>query len=350
MNFINDKINDLVANQVIPGMTYAIIKDDTINIGSSGYKALLPSSTIVQDDTIYDIASLTKVLVIVPLISQLIDKKIVNFDDKVIKFLPQFKHSDITIYQLLTHTSGLPADLTSKEILSKEKILEQIYSLDKTYKTGSKVVYSDIGYMLLGEVIEHIYHQPLDIIAKENLFIPLEMNDTSYNPLDKDRCAPTEVTLDRGIIQGIVHDEKACSMNGVAGNAGVFSTAHDLAHFVSMILNNGVYKGKKILSEEIVSYYFEPLIYEQERNRYRSLCFIVGNNDLVIKEGNNDIISFNGFTGPSISIDRKNNLGIVLMTNRVHPTRNNRLISDERSKITNLVYKNLVYSKTRLTL
>lgn len=175
------------------------------------------------------------------------------------------------------------------------------------------------------------------------------MNDTSYKPLDKERCASTEVTKDRGVIQGIVHDEKACSMNGIAGNAGVFSTAHDLANFVSMILNNGMYKDKRILSEEIINLYFQPLIYEQERNRYRSLCFIVGNNDLVIEEGNNDIISFNGFTGPSISIDRNNKLGIVLMTNRVHPTRDNRKISVERPKIANLIYENLVYSNKRLT-
>lgn len=145
MEFLNDKINDLVADNVIPGMTYAIIKDETVNIGSSGYKSLLPLPTMVKDDTIYDIASLTKVLVIVPLISQLIDNEIVNFNDKVTKYLPRFKYSDITIYQLLTHTSGLPADLSSKEIL------EQIYSLDKIYEPGSKVVYSDIGYILLGE-------------------------------------------------------------------------------------------------------------------------------------------------------------------------------------------------------
>ncbi|MBQ9319039.1 MAG: beta-lactamase family protein [Bacilli bacterium] len=349
MEFLNDKINDLVADNVIPGMTYAIIKDETVNIGSSGYKSLLPLPTMVKDDTIYDIASLTKVLVIVPLISQLIDNEIVNFNDKVTKYLPRFKYSDITIYQLLTHTSGLPADLSSKEILSKEEILKQIYSLDKIYEPGSKVVYSDIGYILLGEVIEHIYHQSLDIVVKEELFIPLEMYDTSYNPLDKDRCAPTEVTLDRGIIQGIVHDEKACSMNGIAGNAGVFSTVHDLSNFVSMVLNNGIYKGKRILSEEIIDLWFQPLIYEKERNRYRSLCFIVGNNDLVIEEGNNDVISFNGFTGPSISIDRDNHLGIILMTNRIHPTRDNRKISDERPKITNLIYENLVYSNKRLT-
>ena len=346
MNFLNDRINELVTNEVIPGMTYAIIKDETVNIGSSGYKSLVPQMMKVTDDTIYDVASLTKVLVIVPLISKLVDKGIINFNDKVNKYLPRFKYSDITIYQLLTHTSGLPADLSSKEISSKEKILEQVYSLDKIYEPGSKVVYSDIGFILLGEIIEHIYHQSLDRVAKEELFIPLEMDDTGYNPLDKERCAPTEVTLDRGIVKGIVHDEKACSMNGVAGNAGVFSTAHDLGNFVSMILNNGMYKDKIIISEDIINLWFEPLIYESERNRYRSLCFIVGNNDLVIEEGNN-VISFNGFTGPSISIDREHHLGIVLMTNRVHPTRDNRKISGERPKISNLIYENLVYSKKK---
>ena len=248
------------------------------------------------------------------------------------------------IYHLLTHISGLPADLDSKKIVSSDEIMNEIYGMNKIYEIGTKVVYSDIGYILLGKIIEEVYHKPLDVVAKEEIFIPLEMNNTSYNPTNKEMCAPTEITDERGLIKGVVHDEKAYSFGGVAGHAGVFALASDLGHFVSMLLNNGKYKDKTFLSKEMVDVLFRPLVYDKSCDWYRSFCFIVGDNDIVIEQGD-DVISFNGFTGPSISIDRNNNIGIVLMTNRVHPTRTNKMISKERPKITDEIYKNLVKVK-----
>lgn len=344
MDFLDNKINKLVYQGVVPGICYAVINDGEVSIGSNGYKTLVPKMEKVSDDIIYDVASLTKVIVTVPLILKLIDKKIISFDDKVNKYLPLFKYDDVSIYHLLTHTSGLPADLTDKKIVSKEKIIAEIYTKDKEYDTGSKVIYSDIGYILLGELIEKVYNKPLDVVAREELFIPLEMYDTSYNPNNKERCASTEVTIDRGILKGYVHDEKAYSMGGVAGHAGVFSTAKDLSNYVLMILNNGEFRDQRILSEEMVNLLFNSLVYDEKCEWNRSFCFIVGNNDIVIEEGEN-IISFNGFTGPSISIDRINNLGIVLMTNRVHPSRDNKMISKERPKISAEIYRKLVKTK-----
>ena len=344
MDFLNDKIDEEVEDKVIPGMTYAIIKDGETKIGGSGYKSLVSSIEKISVDTVYDIASLTKVIVTVPLICKLVEDGKIKFDDKVQKYLPNFKYDDITIYNLLTHTSGLPADIESKEIVSKEKIIYEVYSKNKEYETGTKVVYSDLGYILLGELIEKLYGKTLDVVAREELFEPLEMYNTSYNPTNKEICAPTEVTNDRGLLKGFVHDEKAYSMNGVAGHAGVFSIAKDLSNYVSMILNNGQFNGNKILSKEIIDIWFKPLVYDERCDWNRSFCFIVGSNGIVIEQGEN-VISFNGFTGPSISIDRNNNLGIVLMTNRVHPTRDNKLISKERPKISEVIYENLVKSK-----
>ena len=347
LNFLNDKINDEVQNKVIPGMTYAIVKDNKIDVGSSGYKELVPAVEQIEDDTIYDIASLTKVIVTVPLICKLIDIGKLNFNDQVKNYLPNFKYEDVTIYHLLTHTSGLPADLNSKQIISKEKMMNKIYSMNKEYETGTKVVYSDLGYILLGEIIEQIYDNSLDVIAKNELFIPLEMFNTCYNPKDKNRCAPTEVTEERGILRGKVHDEKAYSLGGIAGHAGVFSTASDLGNYVSMILNNGIFNGKKILSKKMIDMFFKPLVYDEKCKWNRSFCFIVGNNDIVVEEGEN-VISFNGFTGPSISIDKDNNLGIVLMTNRVHPNRENKLLSKERPIISDEIYKKIIKNNSNL--
>lgn len=342
MEKIDSTIKDLVTNGVIPGMTYSIINNGEIDYGCEGYKSLIPSKENVTIDTIYDIASLTKVIVTVTLISKMIDKGLISLSDKANKYNKDIKYDDITIYHLLTHTSGLPADIDSKEIMSPQEIKKLIYSLDKKYETGKQFLYSDIGYIMLGDIISNIYNKPLDLIANEEIFIPLNMTDTSYNPLQIDRCAPTELTKDRGLVKGNVHDEKAYSLNGVAGHAGVFSTAKDLSNFAQMVLNNGIYNNARFLSSNLIDEWFKPLVLDDDE--YRSYSYIYGSNSLVIKEGEN-VISFNGFTGPSISIDRDNNIGIVLMTNRVHPTRDNRQISKARANISHEVYKQLVMKR-----
>ena len=340
MDFLNNIIEEDVKKGIMPGMTYGIVTNDGITIGGAGYKKLVPEKEGYDIDTLYDMASLSKVITTVTLASKLIDQKKINLNDKVKKYLPKFKYDDVTIFNLLTHTSGLPADLEGKEIISREETLKKVYGLDKEYDTGTKVIYSDIGFILLGELISSIYNKPLDEVARTEIFEPLEMYNTCYNPKDKSKCAPTEITDKRGMVQGIVHDEKACSLGGVAGNAGVFTNAKDISNFLSMILNNGVYNGKRFLSKEVIDLWFEPLVFEKQNNRYRSLCWIVGINNIVIKKPGN-VISFSGFTGPSLSIDRDNNIAIALLTNRVHPTRSNNLIASERANIANSIYKEL---------
>lgn len=289
-------------------------------------------------NTLYDISSLTKTLVTVTMISKMVDEGKISLNDKVSKYLKLFKYDDICIYHLLTHTSGLPADLNSKGIVPKDEIIQNIFSLKKEYITGEKVLYSDIGFILLGLVIEKIYNKSLDIVAKEEIFIPLDMTYTTYNPSVQSDCASTEITSKRGVVKGIVHDEKACSLNGVAGHAGVFTCVSDLNNFVKMVLNDGLYNGRQFLSKEMIDLWFEDLVFEKQFNRKRSLCWITGDNNLVIV-GHENTISFHGFTGPSISIDRTNKVGIILLTNRVHPSHENKKISTERAVITNEIYR-----------
>lgn len=339
--FLNEQIN----NGVCPGFNYGVISKEEY-IGSVGYKALFSNKEENNIDTLYDVASLTKVVATMPAICRLIESKKLNMDDKVSKYLDRFKYDDITIYDLLTHTSGLPADLNNKDIVSKEEIVNKIYDLDLINPTGKKVVYSDIGYILLGFIIEKICNKPLEETIKELVFDPLEMNDTCFNPINKDNCAPTEITDSRGVVRGIVHDEKACSLDGAAGNAGVFSNVKDLMNYVSMILNDGVFNGKQFLNKKTIDLWFKPLVLEVDNNRLRSLCYIVGNNNLVIKAHEN-VISFNGFTGPSISIDRNNKVGIILLNNRVHPTRENTLLIPARSIITSKIYDELDLIETK---
>lgn len=333
-------LNKCVENEVSPGFTYGVVTKDNVYSGSVGYSQLVPFKKDVKQHYLYDLASLTKVIVTVTIICRLKEKNKISLDDKIKKYLSNFKYDDITIYNLLVHNSGLPSDLGKKEIVSKEEIIKKIYLKDKVYDTSTDVIYSDLGYMILGLVIEKIYNKTLDEVAKEEVFEPLEMYNTTFNPTNIDNCIPTELNK-RGLNKGFVHDEKAFSMKGVAGHAGIFSNVADLMNYATMVLNNGVYKGRQYLKKETIDLWYDNLVYEQKQNRTRSLCWITNNNNLVIKNRNN-IISFSGFTGPSISIDRKNNIAIIILTNRIHPSRDNQKLLKERSNIYEKIYNELL--------
>jgi CubicO group peptidase (beta-lactamase class C family) len=233
---------------------------------------------------------------------------------------------------------------------SKEEVLDRLYSYDLKYEPGKQIIYSDLNYVMLGEIIEVITGKPINIYAKEVLFDPLEMYDTGYQPVDKIRCAPTENRDDatyRGIVRGDVHDETAYAMGGVAGHAGVFSTVKDMSHFIQMILNKGVYKGKKIFSEATIDRLFVPQVSTKHDlvNHYdrRGLGWIVNSQcssagDLTSYD---DTILHTGFTGTNVWVDRKYQVGFSMLTNRVHPTRKNIKHIDARTRIANYIMAHL---------
>lgn len=342
-------IKSLILNDQIVGLTSCILCKDNKIFEAYGYKSI-DNNKFTNINTKYDVASLTKVLTTVPIISKLIDNKEITFKTRVKSILPEFKYDDVTIYDMLIHASGLPSTLNmnGKE-QSRESIINEIFKLDKVYNTETDVIYSDIGYIILGLLIERIYNIPLDIIVQNEIFRPLNMYNTTYNPKDKESCAPTEYidSSQTSCYQGIVHDWKARMMNGVAGHAGVFSTAEDIGNYMQMILNDGYYNNRKFISKEILDMWFEVLAYESKSDRYRSLCWIHGFNKYVINAKNNNTISFHGFAGPSISLDRDNNMGICLMSNSVHPLRENRTtLNTVRPIITDMIYNDYENKKS----
>ena len=171
---------------MFPGANVAILLEDEEYLFSVGKKSILPKEELNSIDTIYDIASLTKVLVTTTLIMKLIDMGKLKLDTLVKDIIPEFRNNNnINIFDLLTHTSGLPADIKLDLSVDKETIRKKIYCCDSVYEKNTKVLYSDIGFILLGFIIEEIVRKPLDIIAKEFIFTPLNMNDTSYLPDSK---------------------------------------------------------------------------------------------------------------------------------------------------------------------
>lgn len=355
MKYIN-KLNDLILEAInegaFPGATYALVIDDYSYIDFLGKKSLFPEEENSLD-TIYDMASLTKVVATTTAVLQLLEEGKFRLHTKVSTIIPEFKHENLTIFDLMTHTSGLPEGLSKvTSIKSKEEALEKLFSYDLKIEPNKKIMYSDLNYILLGLIVEAKSGMTLDKYVKENIFSKLGMDRTGFLPksfAEISEIAPTEFRDDetyRGLVRGDVHDEASYIMGGVAGHAGLFSNAKDMVNFIKMILNQGTYINQ-ILSKSTVNKLFEvqvethdDLIHNKER---RGLGWIIQGKgtpagDLVSL---NDTIMHTGFTGTSLWIDRKNNVGLCLLTNRVHPKRGNGLHMEYRARVANFVMSHL---------
>ena len=348
---LNNLIEECIKEGCFPGANYCLVIKDKVYYGSLGDKATIPSVEKNDIDTLYDMASVSKVLSTTSCILKLLEEGKLRLYAKVSNYLPRYKHTNVTIFNLLTHTSGMQEGISKCTTLkNKEETLDRLYSYELNHETGTKISYSDLNYIMLGEIVELLSGMPLNEYAKKILFDPLEMVDTCYKPVDKIRCAPTEIRDDetyRGLVRGDVHDETAYAMGGVAGHAGVFSTVKDMSHFIQMILNKGVYKGKKIFSEATIDRLFVPQVSTKHDlvNNYdrRGLGWIVNSQcssagDLTSYD---DTILHTGFTGTNVWVDRKYQVGFSMLTNRVHPTRKNIKHIDARTRIANYIMAHL---------
>ena len=334
---MKEYFSKLIKQNVFPGCNYAIISND-IEIGSIGNKSLFPKIEKNDIDTLYDLASLTKVIVTNTLITKLLQENKIKLNDKVKKYLPRFKYENITIFNLITHSSGLISDVKWDEVHNKKELIDFFYNKELFYETNTDVIYSDLNYIFLGFIIEKIYNNKLDIIAYKEIFKPLHMNNTMFNPKDKHICAPTEVTNSRGIVRGIVHDEKAWMLGGVCGSAGLFSNVNDLIKFVKMILNDGKINNKQYIKKEYLDLWFSPLVKGKMKN-IRSIGWGVGKSKITGSLCSNNTIYHTGFTGNTLIIDKDNKIGFIFLSNRIHPTRDNKLLINKRKYISNYVFK-----------
>ena len=321
----------------IPGGEFAIVTENESKCFCFGKKALLPNEVDNNIDTMYDLASLTKVVSTTTMVLQCIEEGYFSLQTDI-RNLIDVPYKGVTIENLLTHTSGLCADDKNyRKCSNKQEMIDFVLNKELSYPTNSKVEYSDFGFILLGIILEK-YVGDLDKYAQDNIFDPLEMKDTCYNPKScrkYDRCAPTELTSDRGLVCGEVHDGKGLRLNGVSGNAGLFSTVDDLTHFVQMLLLNGSWKGRRILHSSTV----ELLKHcrTEGLNDRRTLGWFT--NDRTTSMGDyysEHCLYHTGFTGTSIYVDFDRKCGIILLTNRVHPTRDNNYIFDIRSIVHNM--------------
>ncbi len=278
-------------------------------------------------DTIYDLASITK-LFTSTLIMQLVEQGTIDLDAPYATYLPEFANHDkeaITIRQMLTHTSGLVPDLPLwSDYPDHASRIKAVMDTTPATKPGTAYTYSDLNLISLGVLAEKMTNKPLDVLLQERIAKPLGLRDTGYNPdpAKKHRIAATEFQTkpDRGMVWGEVHDENAWSLGGVAGHAGVFSTAHDMSILAQTMLNGGSYAGARILKPDSV----EAMI-TNENTEFPSDSHGLGFelNQMWYMGGlaSPETAGHTGFTGTSLVIDFKSRSFVVLLTNGVHPSR-----------------------------
>jgi uncharacterized protein YbbC (DUF1343 family)/CubicO group peptidase (beta-lactamase class C family) len=279
-------------------------------------------------DTIFDLASLTKVIATTTAVMQLVERGMISLEDPVADYWPEFKahgKEDITVRELLTHYSGLRPDLDLKpEWSGYETALPMIVEETPVAVPGTRFIYSDINFETLGEIVRRVSGQPLEVFCAQNIFQPLGMKDTFFSPPPAvhDRIAPTQYQLGETgkMLWGEVHDLTAYNMGGVAGHAGLFSTADDLAIFAQMLLNGGTYAGARVLSPLSVEKMTTPQA-PPDAMILRGLGWDI---DSPYASNRGELYPLGsyghtGWTGTSIWIDPVSRTYVILLTNRVHP-------------------------------
>lgn len=325
-----------------PGAVILALHDNEIVYRKAyGNRSLRPDKVAMTVDTVFDMASLTKPIATATSVFVLVEQGKLRLSEKVAHYWPEFganRKDAITIEQLLLHTSGLTADNAIVDYKDgKTEALKRIAALPLEAEPGARFQYSDVGYIVLGELVERASGKTLDQFAQTSVFAPLAMSDTTFRPDDKlkARCAPTAKRDNRWLV-GEVHDPRSAAMGGIAGHAGLFSMADDLARYARMILNIGELDGKRILSPLGVRKMTAPVpVPSGQRARGWDIdtAYSAPRGELFPR---GDGFGHTGFTGTSIWIDPPSKTAIIILTNRVHISEKVNVVSLRRD-VANIV-------------
>ena len=329
-------VEGAIARRELPGAVVLVGRgDDIIYHHAFGDRAVEPAREAMTEDTIFDVASLTKVVATTTSVMQLVEQGSIRLNDRVTQFIPEFGKngkSDITIRQLLTHTSGLAPDLPLEvEFSGSDEAIRRAIELPPGAPPGQRFIYSDINFFVLGDIVRRVSGERIDRYASEHVFVPLGMRDTMFLPPEslRPRIAPTErcrpVAWPCGdasvaFLRGVVHDPTARRMDGVAGHAGVFSTAADLSKFCRMLLAGGRLGSVRVLSPATVAAMTSPATPIGMKD-VRGLGWDL---DSTYSSNRGDLFPFGsfghtGFTGTSLWLDPRSQSYVIFLSNRVHP-------------------------------
>ncbi len=337
-------VGEAVAKGEIPGAVLVVGRQGRLlHRKAYGARALEPAREPMTMDTIFDAASLTKVVATAPAIMQLLEQGRIRLNDPVTEYLAEFQggKSAITVRHLLTHFSGLPPGIRLTPTWSGyETGVAKALAERPVAEPGERFIYSDVNYILLGEIVRRLSGEPLEDYVRRHIFEPLRMRDTLFRPPAalRRRIAPTERPAgETEPLRGVVHDPTARAMEGVAGHAGLFTTAEDLTHFAEMLLGHGSFRGHRVLQPLSVRKMITP---QSPFNQpvLRGLGFDLDSPYSAPRGELFPLGSFGhtGFTGTSLWIDPVTRTYVILLTNAVHP-KVKRPISSLRARVATVV-------------
>jgi CubicO group peptidase (beta-lactamase class C family) len=326
-------ITNAIANQQCPGGVLWLEHNGTAYHKAFGSRALVPAREPMTEDTIFDAASLTKVIATTPAVLLLIERGQVKLDAPVQTYMPEFTGDGkalVTVRELMTHTSGLPPDIETKtDWHGQAEAIKKACAEKLQTKPGTVFKYSDINFFLLGEIVQRVSRTPLEVFARREIFTPLKMTDTGFLPPTEKlfRIAPTEVVTGKPW-RGIVHDPTARHMGGVAGHAGLFTTAPDLARYARMLLNQGKLDGVRFFKPETVQL-MTSVQTPPEISAKRGLGWDI---DTAFSGPRGDLFPLGsyghtGWTGGSLWLDPASETFVIFLSNRNHPTEAGNVIS-----------------------
>jgi CubicO group peptidase (beta-lactamase class C family) len=322
---IDDAMREAIDRGDCAGAVVLIVHDGRVVWRKAyGLRARQPAQVPMTADTVFDLASLTKPVATATSAMLLVEQGKLRLTDRVADHLPAFgqKGKDrITVENLLLHTGGLIADNPEADYHDgREKALERIHALTPLAAPGERFVYSDVSFIVLGELVEKLSGKSLADFAAANVFTPLGMNETGFRPGEKlkERTAPTVKRQDRWLI-GEVHDPRANALGGVAGHAGLFSTADDLANYARMLLDGGSYNGKRVLQAETVRLMTTARNVPGGQRAYGwdVATSYSANRGTGFARGQG--FGHTGFTGTSLWIDPPSTTAVIFLSSRLHP-------------------------------
>ncbi len=322
---VRELVDAAIAAGECPGAVVVIGRsDELLHAEAYGNRQVEPSLEPMLLSTVFDVASLTKPVATGTSVMILVQEQKVDVEAPVSRWLPEFTgegKEQITVHQLLTHTSGLIADNALKDYLQgPDQAWKKICALKLVAAPGQKFIYSDVGFIVLGKLVERVSGQSLKDFAAERIYRPLGMSETGYLPSAElqARCAPMNQEEGKWI-QGVVHDPRARAMGGIAGHAGLFSTGMDLSRFARMILKKGELDGVRILQPATVELTSVGHQVAEGQTRTWGWDHKTGYSSNRGQGMSSLAIGHGGFTGTGLWIDPELDLYVIFLSNRLHP-------------------------------